>query len=123
MKVVLKSNCKPYNPRFVIVSDEGKIIDDAQGYGYKSKQNAYRAMYYKFKGGKQKKQQKDSIRKTFFKQHPGLKKFIDDIYEINFKEIFRGEVTEEDIKREIKDKFGIDIPSEYLTDWFNKFNG
>jgi hypothetical protein len=26
-------------------------------------------------------------------------------------------VSEEDIKQEIKDKFGIDIPSKYLTDW------
>jgi hypothetical protein len=116
MKVVLKNNCEPYNPRFVITDDEGKIVDDAQGYGYKTKQNAYKAMNYKFQGGKQKKQQKDSIRKTFFKQHPGLEKFIDSVYEMNCKEIFRGEVSEEDIKQEIKDKFGIDIPSKYLTD-------
>lgn len=114
MKVVLKENCESFSPRYVIADDNDKIIDDAQGYGYKSKQNAYKAMNYKFKGGKQKKQQKESKKKAFFKKYNGLEKFINDIYEINFKEILRGEVTEEDIKQEIKEKFDIDIPSEYL---------
>lgn len=33
--------------RFVIVDKEGNIIDDAQGYGYKTKSGAYKAHYYK----------------------------------------------------------------------------
>lgn len=41
--------------RFIIVeSDSGVVIDDAQGYGYKTVRNAYKAGWYKFKGGKAK---------------------------------------------------------------------
>ena len=35
--------------RYVIADDDGKIVDDAQGYGYKTKQNAMKAMWWKFK--------------------------------------------------------------------------
>lgn len=41
-----KSNDK----RFVVVHTEtGEIVDDAQGYGYKSKPKAYKAYAYKLK--------------------------------------------------------------------------
>lgn len=41
--------------RFEIVDIEtGEIVDNANGYGYKSKTNAYRAGWYKLCGGKQK---------------------------------------------------------------------
>ena len=41
--------------RFEIVDTEtGEIIDNANGYGYKSKPNAYKAGWYKFGGGKKK---------------------------------------------------------------------
>ncbi len=37
-----------YNPRFVIVEKEtGKVLDNAQGYGYKTVQKAYAAWNYK----------------------------------------------------------------------------
>jgi len=42
--------------RYVIVDDEtGEVLDDAQGYGYKSVQNAYRGWSYKSKSKKQQK--------------------------------------------------------------------
>lgn len=45
----------PYDHRYVIVDNEtGEIIDNAQGYGYKSKRNAYAAYGYKRKRYKQK---------------------------------------------------------------------
>lgn len=37
-----------YETRFRLVNkDTGKIIDDAQGYGYRTVQGCYKAMYYK----------------------------------------------------------------------------
>lgn len=37
-----------YDNRFIVIDlDTGEIIDDAQGYGYKTKQKAYAAFYYK----------------------------------------------------------------------------
>ncbi len=115
MKVELKKGCNSYDKRYVIVDDNGKLVDDAQGYGYKSKQNATKAMWYKFKGGKQKVAEKVKNKNEFFRQHVGLEKFLNKIYENNFKEIYRGEVTDEDIMSEVKEKFGIDIPKEYLN--------
>lgn len=38
--------------RFAIADDDGKVVDDAQGYGYTSKLKAAKAMWWKFKGGK-----------------------------------------------------------------------
>lgn len=41
--------------RFVILNLEGNLIDDAQGHGYNSAAKAYKAGWYKFGGGKAKK--------------------------------------------------------------------
>lgn len=46
--MVSESLSGKYDPRYVIVSTEtGKVLDDAQGYGYKSAQKAYAAFAYK----------------------------------------------------------------------------
>jgi len=100
--------------RFAIADDNGKIIDDAQGYGYKTEQKAHKAMWYKFEGGKQKINKKEKDRNNFFKQHIGLEQFLNDIMENNFKEIARGEVTDQDILDWIKEESNIDMPKEYL---------
>ena len=43
-----ESLSKPYDSRFVIVDIEtGEILDDAQGYGYKTAQKAYAGYNYK----------------------------------------------------------------------------
>lgn len=34
------------NDRFAIANMDGRIIDDAQGYGYKTKQSAHKAAYF-----------------------------------------------------------------------------
>ena len=115
MKISPKPGCDKYDQRFVITDDDGKVVDDAQGYGYKSKQKAHKAMWYKFQGGKQKVNEKQKKVKEFFKQHKGLDKFLNKIFENNCKEIMRGEVTDQDIINEVKEEFGIDIPKEYLV--------
>jgi len=115
MKIIsYKSNNEFEEVRYAISDDDGKIIDDAQGWGYTSAAKANKAMWYKFKGGKQKIQSKNDKRKSFFKKYNGLEQFINDIFENNFKEIARGEVTDEDILEEIKNEFGVDMPPEYL---------
>ena len=101
------------NKRFVI-TDNGKIIDDAQGWGYKTKEKARKAMWYKFKGGKEKIDQKEKDKRAFFNSHKGLDKFLHRIWEDNFKEIARGGVTEQDIVDDVKREFGIDLPLEYI---------
>lgn len=115
MKVELKQNCKQFDQRYVIVDDNGKIVDDANGWGYKSKQSASKAMWYKFKGGKQKVSELKNKKNAFFKEHKGLDKFLNKLYEWNFKELSRGEVTEDDILAAIKEEFGIEMAREYLS--------
>lgn len=117
MKIIsYKSNNEFETLRYAIADDDGKIIDDAQGWGYKTEQKAHKAMWYKFNGGKQKMQSEADKRKSFFKKHNGLEQFIYKVFENNYKEMARGEVTEEDILKEIKDKFGVDMPKKYLYD-------
>ena len=100
--------------RFAIAEDDGKVIDDAQGYGYTTAQKAHKAMWYKFQGGKKKIQTKKSNRRKFFKQHIGLEEFLNDIMENNFEEIARGEVTDQDIVDCVKEEFKVDMPKEYI---------
>lgn len=33
--------------RYIIVDKDGNVIDDAQGYGFRTKQGAYKALYWK----------------------------------------------------------------------------
>jgi len=49
MKVIVSpSLSKDYDRRYVVVDEAtGEVLDDAQGYGYKSAQNAHRAYSYK----------------------------------------------------------------------------
>lgn len=84
--------------RYVIVDGNGKIVDDAQGYGYKTRQKAAKAMWWK--------------------KHRDLYDAVQDFLLVNFKEIARGELTDDDvdgyIKKIAKDEFGIDLPEDML---------
>lgn len=54
--------------------DTGKIVDDAQGYGYRTAQKAHAAWAYKHPSGKQAKNRKKNTRinKAFVKKHPSI---------------------------------------------------
>lgn len=108
---------KDNSDRFVIVDDNSTIIDDANGYGYKSREKAAKAMWYNFKGGKEKIEARNKKMSDYFKEHKGLKNFICDILMDNFKEIARGEVTNKDILESINEKFNIDMPEEFLENY------
>jgi len=49
IEVILSDKLSVYDDkRYIVVDKEtGEVLDDAQGYGYKSQQNAYRAYAYK----------------------------------------------------------------------------
>ena len=67
--------------RFDICGLDGTVIDDAQGYGYKSAQAAHKAAAYKLKGGRQ----KASATKAFWRKNPYFAKKLADVLLINFK--------------------------------------
>ena len=78
---VLKSESlsKPYDDRYVIVdTDTGEIVDNAQGYGYKSKQNAFAVWRYKTRDKSKDKEKLERYRniKKWLQKH---KDFCDDL--------------------------------------------
>jgi len=100
--------------RFIIVSSDNSVIDDAQGYGYKTRRNAEKVIWYKFKGGKENTDSKKSQLNKLYKENPGLKDYISDLYEDRFKEIARGEISDKDVASFISEKFSIDFKVGYL---------
>ena len=73
--------------RFVIVDKEtGEVVDDAQGWGYKDKNKAYKAAWYKF--GKGKAKVDEAV--AWWKEHPD---FQDDVEEMLFIRTKEGEPT------------------------------
>lgn len=83
--------------RFIIVDLNGKLLDDAQGYGYKSILNAHKAATYKFCGGKDKSDAMKKIAKKFWKEH---KEFGKDVETIQFYAL-KDQLTKQEINEEI----------------------
>lgn len=77
-----ESLSKPYEWRFVVVDvDTGEILDNAQGYGYKTKQKAMAAWNYKTrdKSKDAAKAEKRKKAKKWLKDHPNIRLTLDDL--------------------------------------------
>jgi hypothetical protein len=101
--------------RFAIYDVNGVLLDDAQGYGYKSYQNAEKAGWYKFSGGKAKMDSRKQKAARFKKENPKAAKYIENFFEMNFKEISRGEMSDDDLVVELKEQFGLDFDKNLLN--------
>lgn len=89
--------------RYMIVEKETrKVVDTAGGYGYKSFESARKAMWYKFKGGKKKIDDLKSEATKFWKINPEIRAYVNDFYMYGFKEIARGELSDNDLINGIK---------------------
>lgn len=107
-EAIEKAGQSPWDKRWVLIDPETKgIIDDAQGYGYKSKQKAIKAGWYKFSGGKEKKQSAKSAAKNFWKKNKEFAKEVNNLYEWGFKEIARGEIDPDEEIDELIQKMGV----------------
>jgi hypothetical protein len=106
---------KPGSNRFVIADTNGKIVEDANGYGYLSKNSAEKAKWYKFGGGEKKiKATKDEAKK-FWASHKDVAKDLRDLFDMWVKEICFGEITEDELIEEVCKKYYIDkISKKYL---------
>ena len=71
----------PYEPRYVIVEKDNPehILDDAQGYGYKTKRNAFACLGYKNRD-----KSKEKVILSYIKAH---KKVIDSFDDAIFYEV------------------------------------
>lgn len=77
--------------------------------GYKSAQSAQKALWYKFKNGKEIISEKKFKIKEIAKNHKDLVKFVGDLYLTWFKELARGEITDLNFIKDIDEKFGIKL--------------
>jgi hypothetical protein len=97
--------------RFIVIDDVGIIIDDAQGYGYKSANAAHKAMWYKFKGGKKKIEEEKKELRKFEKNNKEFMKAFDDFL---FLEVG---VTKEELKEDfekLEKQFNLKVPKSIL---------
>lgn len=103
------------NKRFVIINEEtGELLDDAQGYGYKTVESSNKAMWYKFQDGKLKLDtQRDESRK-FFKDNPEILNYINLTYETHFNQTAFGQIYNPELLDMVEKKFGIKIPIHYM---------
>lgn len=97
--------------RYTIVErGTGKLLDDAQGYGFKTAQRAHKAGWYKFQGGKGKITSEKAIARTFWEQHQDVREEFVLSLEYGIKELARGEITETEIISDLEKQFGLHIP-------------
>ena len=79
-------------PRYRLEDVYGKVLDDAQGYGYKTSQSADKAGWYKFKGGKETVNTNEKIAKKISKEHPEI---VNEIEYIRFYALKDGDTKKE----------------------------
>lgn len=117
---------KNSNMRYCIVSTKtGEILDDAQGYGYKTPQKAYAAFTYKNRDKSKDKEkiEKKKLIKKWMKEHKSFMNLID-AYALD---IAKGSMAPDDkldakfVKELLKENdLEIDFtPSELLKVWRN----
>lgn len=111
-----ESLSKPYDSRFVIVDIEtGEILDDAQGYGYKTAQKAYAGYNYKImpKSEKAKKAARERHMQKWVSDHKAFERSVEDASFYALKD--RASFGFEDFKQ-ILVNYDIDLSSETFTD-------
>ena len=98
--------------RYIIIDSEtGEVIDDAQGYGYKDKIRASKALWWKFKNGKEKTKKEEREYKKWIKEpiNSQIAKQIVEFLEYNIKE----NPSMEDAIKDAEERYGIKIPKEF----------
>lgn len=99
--------------RYIVVSlTTNKVIDDAQGYGYKTIQSAEKAMWYKYKGGKSKIDIAKKDAKLFWKSNSEIKDDLEDIMFVEMKE--GNKLTNSELVLYVKNKYGKDIDPKWI---------
>ena len=114
---------RSHDKRFVIIDTAtGELLDDAQGYGYKSAQKAYAA--YGYKTCSPKKNSQEQKIKAWWKKHKSLRQILEDAEFYAWKDSCGEEsLTTKDFKEILESEPKIDIdtlpatPSEMLRVW------
>lgn len=103
-----------YDKRYIIIDkNTGEVLDDAQGYGYKSKRNAYAAWSYKIKPKKKITKTQKEISKWLSSQHQLLGEIADAIFH-DLKSGGSGDFTADNLEHWIQN-FGLEKIFEKYT--------
>lgn len=94
----------PPETRWIIVDANNKLLDDAGGYGYKTKQNAIKVGWYKFRGGRNK---IDDI-KSWWEKNKAFARRLNGFQEDNFKEIAYDQINFEEESVKIAKEMDVD---------------
>lgn len=71
---------KPYEDRYIVVKTEtNEIVDDAQGYGYKSPQKAWAAFQWKLRNGNPTSAEKNIAITRWLDKHPSFVDTLNDV--------------------------------------------
>ncbi|MBS4730627.1 hypothetical protein MSM1_20670 [Mycobacterium sp. SM1] len=108
--VVSASLSSSYDKRYVVVDEAtGEVLDDAQGYGYKTAQNAHRAHAFKSMSAKKKRERAAAKRRVqrWCGQRP---EFVQHLEQAAFYAIKDGEnVTAADVRAMLAED-GLELP-------------
>ncbi|WP_397599316.1 hypothetical protein [Silvanigrella sp.] len=99
-----------YETRFIICQPDGTLIDDAQGYGYKTAQAAHKAHWFKNKGGKEKIDLTKKQANVFWKKNKKFGDELRDYLESNWKR----EIPNKEIEEYAKEKNIIGFSPKFL---------
>lgn len=106
--------------RYVAIDSITKeIINDANGYGFKTSHACHKAMWYK-NGGKKKIHDTKADVDTWCKNNKAIVPEINKLVEYNFKEILSGQVTTEELAKHIEKEFNVIIPKNIINYLFKK---
>ena len=118
--VVSPTLSEDYDRRYVVVdAATGAVIDDAQGYGYKTAQNAHRAHAYK-SVSPAKKRQREGIKKSVRRWCVKHSDFMSDIEQAMLYAMKDGDdFTEADVSALLKER-SVELPftvKELMRHW------
>jgi hypothetical protein len=82
-------------------------VDDAQGWGYKTRDSAAKALWYKLKGCREKIDSVKSTAQKFWAINKKAAKYLENLFEMNFKELDSGETLVKELLKEVCDKYTI----------------
>jgi hypothetical protein len=108
--VVSASLSSSFDKRYVVIDEAtGEVLDDAQGYGYKSAPNAHRAYWYKSMPPK-KKRQREAVKRRVERWCAGHGEFMRHVEEAMLDAMKDGETVAEADVLAILSEHGLELP-------------
>jgi hypothetical protein len=109
MKYIVIQKTGYKNPYIVVDEDKNnEVVLDGNGYGYKTAQSAHIALNYILKGKAARNQNMNNFRK-WKDENPEIFKAFNTIVEINMRELAHGEITIDDIFKELEENYTVSI--------------